>query len=206
MLKEQIMATNSNMNVLKCGLINIQSVRNKTLLLRDLITEKSYDIFCVTETWLNDVDDACIAEMTPVTHAFHLFPRISRKGEGVGFFILKCFSLIKVFSHPGISSFEHMEIDFKYNDCHFSFIVLYRPPGRNAHMFFEEFDGLLENINTVNKKVIICGDFNFWLDDDADHNTTIFNELLDSHQMLKTVRSETLFWTYTGLSYLRICK
>ena len=77
------MATNSNMNVLKCGLINIQSVRNKTLLLRDLITEKSYDIFCVTETWLNDVDGACIAEMTPVTHAFYHIPRISRTGGGV---------------------------------------------------------------------------------------------------------------------------
>ena len=61
------MATNQ---FLKCGLINIQSVRNKTQEIRELIVDECYDIFCVTETWLDELDTAVIKEMTPLTFFF----------------------------------------------------------------------------------------------------------------------------------------
>ena len=37
---------------LKCGLFNIQSVRNKTLEFREFIKDNNYDIMILTKTWL----------------------------------------------------------------------------------------------------------------------------------------------------------
>ena len=57
-------------NSLKCGLLNCQSVGNKAIYINSLINEFSYDLFFVTETWLNGASPAIVAEMTPKTHSF----------------------------------------------------------------------------------------------------------------------------------------
>ena len=61
----------SNMK-LKYGLINIQSVGNKTTKIRNLINEQEFDVFLLTETWLqgNISDSSRIKEMKPCTHNF----------------------------------------------------------------------------------------------------------------------------------------
>ena len=41
----------SSLNI-KCGLINIQSVGNKTIKIRNLINENKLDLLLLTETWL----------------------------------------------------------------------------------------------------------------------------------------------------------
>ena len=57
---------------LKCGVINIQSVSNKTIEIRELILERVLDILVLTETWLDDkVSNSRIAELTPNTHSFY---------------------------------------------------------------------------------------------------------------------------------------
>ena len=55
--------------VLRCGLINIQSVGNKTIKIRNLINEAKFDTCILTEAWLwGDVSDSSkIKEMTPKT-------------------------------------------------------------------------------------------------------------------------------------------
>ena len=65
---------------LNCGFINIQSVGNKTLEIRELINERKYDILSLAETWLNEYDKAIITEMTPHTHSFLHIPRQGRGG------------------------------------------------------------------------------------------------------------------------------
>ena len=68
-------------NVLTCGVINIQSVSNKTIEIRELINERSLDILALTETWLDS--NSRIAELTPKTHTFHHVPRETGIGGGV---------------------------------------------------------------------------------------------------------------------------
>ena len=70
-------------NNLKCGFVNIQSVGNKTIEIRELIVEKSLDILALAETWLSVNDEAKIHELTPSTHTFLHAPRANRRG-GVG--------------------------------------------------------------------------------------------------------------------------
>ena len=63
----------SKAQFITCGLLNVQSIRNKTMDIREEITSKNLDIMVVTETWLKAgvSDNTRIIEMTPETHTFH---------------------------------------------------------------------------------------------------------------------------------------
>ena len=80
---------------LKCALVNIQSVGNKTCEICDYINDNKLYILMLAETWLNNYDSAKIREMTPDTHTFLHVSRGDRRGGGVGIFISKSFSKIR---------------------------------------------------------------------------------------------------------------
>ena len=50
-------------NLIKCALVNIQSVGNKTCEIRDFINDDKLDVLVLTETWLNLYDNAKIKEI-----------------------------------------------------------------------------------------------------------------------------------------------
>ena len=81
---------------IKCGLINIQSVGNKTVEIRDLINYSKFDILMLTETWLGSYDTAKINEMTPNTHSFLHVPRRDRVGEESAFFSLTLLHILRL--------------------------------------------------------------------------------------------------------------
>ena len=78
---------------LLCGLINIQSVGNKTNKIRNLVVDKNLDICMFTETWLsnNISDNSKINEMTPNSHNFYHMPRVNKRGGGVGLLVKKTY-------------------------------------------------------------------------------------------------------------------
>ena len=73
------------------SLVNIQSVGNKTINIRNLINAAKFDIFMLTETWLwGDVSDSStIKEMTPKTYTFCHFPRVEKNRRWGRYFCLK---------------------------------------------------------------------------------------------------------------------
>ena len=184
----------SNSRYLNCGLINIQSVCNKTNEIRDLIIEKNLDILCVTETWLHELSTSIINEMTPSTHTFLHVPR-ETQGGGVGIFLHKSFTNVRTVKPLVATSFEYLMVNFKHSNAgnggNFSFIVLYRPPNLSVPEFFEQFEELLEKIDTVAFNVIVVGDFNFHIDNTIDRNTIRFNELIESYSLINKVSEST---------------
>ena len=63
---------------------NVQSIRDKTASLSDLLISKTIDILAVTETWFRPHDTvACIADISPSGYTFHHRPRSVRRGGGV---------------------------------------------------------------------------------------------------------------------------
>ena len=99
--------------VLHCGLVNIQSVGNKTINIRNLINDAKFDIFMLTETWLwGDVSDSSkIKEMTPKTHTFYHFPRVEKTGGRVGIFVSKSFSRVTVRNQLIFNTFEYIDLE-----------------------------------------------------------------------------------------------
>lgn len=49
------------------GLLNCQSVCNKSVILKDYIVDRNFDIFAITETWLRsaDPDEVVIGDLVP---------------------------------------------------------------------------------------------------------------------------------------------
>ena len=121
------MDTNTSVSI-KGGLLNVQSVGNKTLEIRELINDESLDILMVTETWLNEYDTAKINEMTPLTHTFVHIPRKDKKGGGVGIFLRKSFKKVRLHKLEILNSFENMKVGCEIAGRKCMFIVVYRPP------------------------------------------------------------------------------
>ena len=89
------------------------------------------------------------------------------------------------------SSFEYMELTFRYQSHSFLFVVVYRPPSSSMNVFIDEFRTLLEDTDVISQYVFIVGDFNIWMDDPNRNSTLLFRELLESHQLQNNVTSVT---------------
>ena len=150
---------------LKCALVNIQSVGNKTYEIREYINDNRLDIFMLTETWLGTYDSAKIKEMTPDTHTFMHVPREEGRGGGVGIFISNSFTKMRKDRVPKTDNFELMQVSCMYGGKKLIFILVYRSPSSNGVRFRDEFSLYLESLNVVGSEVFVCGDFNFWVDD-----------------------------------------
>lgn len=92
------MGTNSLTNI-KGGILNVQSLGNKTLEIHELINDEKHDLLAVTETWLTEHDCAKIKRVTSLTHTF-LLTQGREKEVGVWeFFLQTRFRKLKYTSH-----------------------------------------------------------------------------------------------------------
>ena len=183
------MATSDNK--LKCGLLNIQSVGNKTMEIRSLINDEKFDILALTETWLGEYDKAKIKEMTPTTHTFVHIPRKEKKGGGVGLVLSKSCKKIKLENTDKYTSFEHMKVSFDLGPRKSVFIVVYRPPSQNFRIFMEEFRNFIETLDMVSVNTYICGDFNILIDNEENYTTRRFHDMMKSFNLVNKVESST---------------
>ena len=180
-----------DISVLKCGLVNIQSVTNKIQEIRDLINENRYDVLMLTETWLSECDRAKINEMTPATHAFFHCPRENRRGGGVGIMLSTSFSKVKVHQVERFDTFEHIQVSCEMGNGRYTFIIIYRPPDTNINNFIDELRSYLETTDMVSTNNFICGDFNLWMDDINARGVTDFSDLLDYFSLRNLVDAAT---------------
>lgn len=180
-----------NQNNLHCGFVNIQSVGNKTIEIRELIVEKSFDVLAIAETWLGVNDKAKIHDMTPSTHTFLHVPRANRRGGGVGIFINNEFQQIKLLAPQTFNTFESLAASFLVNgNLRHIFIVVYRPPQTSSVVFIEEFITYLEHFHDTDN-IYICGDFNLRIDDVNDQHSKTFIDMMSAQQLLNKVHEPT---------------
>ena len=172
--------------------MNAFSVRNKTCLIRDLITDSKIDILCLTETWLNDSDTAVIEELIPETHKFVHQPR-DGKGGGVGVAIAKFITITKIV-RGSFLHFECLEVHLKNENNSIALFVIYRPPGYAGQEFIEEFESFLLHNETSNDTNLYVGDFNIWFEDCANVQRNNFKEVLDNFH----IRNYTMHPTFAS--------
>ena len=178
-------------NRLKLCTINARSLRNKSTIFQDFVTDNKFDIVAVTETWLTPSDDAVIADLTPPGFAFLHHPRVSRRGGGVGFLYKDNLSvLINPSDH--FTSFESMSAVISNGTTSLEILVIYRPPGyQSFSLFINEFSDLLDEKLYKLSPLVITGDLNIHLDNPSSQHTQNFNDLVNGHGLCQLVTTPT---------------
>ena len=175
----------SNFNSLKCGLINIQSIRNKSLEICEFIKDNHIDILLITESWLKGTvaDKAIIGESTPESHRFHHVPRQDKRGGGVAVIMNKMCTNISIDNSFNAKSYEYIDICFTISNRKFRILNIYRPYGTPFNPFLVEFESHLDSLTNDRGQLIITGDFNCWVEIEDNRPSMRFKELLDLHNM-----------------------
>ena len=140
--------------------LNINSIRaNGDCLLSFLSTlNLKFDIICLTETRLTDLEQA---DSVFQNYKCYCSNRLNRGGGGAAVFILK-----NIKSEP----MSELTVNLPHVEAVFAKVVLpnkllivssiYRPPNTNFHDFRAYIENNISSINRCETDLIICGDFN----------------------------------------------
>ena len=114
------------------------------------------------------------------------------RGGGVAVIYRKSFSTVQIVPQHW-DSFEIIEIKVMVGSQIIRLAVVYRPghPGTDIN-FMAEFGEFLENFSLKQGNLLICGDFNYWLDDPSAKPYSLeFLELIDQNNFCNLVNSPT---------------
>ncbi len=78
-IKPEKCKINEQKSFLKLGLPNITSLTPKAVIVNEMITDSSFDVLCLTETWLKPD----LNESTPSSYCYKHEPRQTGRGGGV---------------------------------------------------------------------------------------------------------------------------
>ena len=174
-------------------LLNVISVKNKAMIMKDYVVDNDIDIMALAETWLRpgNTDDVEVGYLCPTGYRFLHVPRSHSRGGGVGV-LFKDNLNINSSMCDTFQSFEFMDVRPRSLQC-IRILVIYRPPDNNSCLlFFEEFSRLLEQIAAEPSGcLLITGDFNFHMDDPDNANAKRFADLLESYDLKQHVNCGT---------------
>ena len=180
-------------NTLKVALLNILSIRNKVTYVVETLNELDLDILCLTETWLLSTDLGVVQAALQGSYSVFHVPRLTGAGGGVAII------------HSTALAVRQEEIALQFTACEIirakltshsetvQLIVVYCPghPGTDR-TFLEEFSSFLDSLLDVGGKIIICGDFNYWVDNPLSKPySSEFLELLDINNFHNYISSPT---------------
>ncbi|PFX29714.1 putative RNA-directed DNA polymerase from transposon X-element [Stylophora pistillata] len=186
-----LLSSSLSSNNLRFAICNARSIRNKVETIIDHAVGNDIGICIFTETWLNDLDSVCIADLSRHGYLFKSFPRQSnRSGGGTGILFRDSFdaTLLDGKEH---NSFEFSEWILKTTNRSIRIVAVYRPPNSSASVFLDEFSSYLENIVMCPEPLIIAGDFNFHMDLVHSNCAIRFKELLETFSLSQHVTMST---------------
>ena len=95
-----------------------------------------------------------------------------------------------------LRSFEYSEWDIKSETDRIHLIIVYRTPYSDAHpvttsVFFQEFSAFLQSAVFCSSHLLITGDFNIHMDEEADTDAVRLREILESTGLKQHVTAPT---------------
>ena len=154
--------------LLKAGLVNVQSVRNKIDHIIEAIISHDLDILILTDTWLttDDKDQFFIRALNIKGYKFYSFPRGNNTEHGGVGIIIRSSINIRSASQCDSTNFENCILSLDLKQQHVDLCAVYRPPPSDknkftVNKFIDEFGDLLQSYASNSTPVAFLGDFNF---------------------------------------------
>ncbi len=186
---------------IRFALWNARSMRkkNKSTAFCDFVITERLDCLAFTETWLrgDTRDNRVLADMerTLPNFKFHHIHRVHKKGGGVGVLVRDGLQ-VRMKEQYEFQSMECMNLQISSASTSLELVVIYRPPPSTknkltSNLFFSELSSLLETVCVTSSNIVMAGDFNIHVDDDEDHDASVFLETLDLHDLKQHVNKPT---------------
>ena len=198
----------SPVSKLSFGYVNSRSIKNKTYVICDLVLEKKFDVFLISETWLSETgDEVIIRQLTPPGYSFLHCPRQGGGSGGVGLLYRSCLRLELVKKLVNYTSFEYIAVNLTLSKETLTLACIYRPPRSNKNKlkdstFHSEFSDFLDSF-LEKEKFVIVGDINYWFNIKSDSNTKKLLSILEARQLTQLIdvpthtHGNTLDWVIT---------
>ena len=176
--------------LVKFGLINAQSTRNKVDLISEYIVNDQINVAAITETWLTKDDEQLSNDITPKGYTMHHATRDGRRGGGVAIIAESRFKPT-VFRTQPFASFEKTSVKLSFKKAPLVVTTIYRPPEKPIGVFLSDFQTFLEDMLDFQGDILITGDFNIHISDLNNNLVARFHELLDTFGLTQHVNVPT---------------
>ena len=181
------------------GLVNCQSLRNKTEHILDTISSNRFSMMFLTETWIQENgDELHLGHSTPNGYySIHRSRSTGKRGGGLGVILQDSIKTVEKSSDfPTYNSFELLAIESIQNGLPVRYYLIYRPPpsasnGIVKSQFLPEFTNFLESIVVRSEHFYILGDFNIPWDSLEDPERKGFASLLSSFGLIQHIEDQT---------------
>ena len=164
-----------------CLLLNTRSVRNKSTLLCDYVSESNVDLAFLTETWLKPSDSAVVNDLVPPGYGYIGVCRSNKRGGGVGILNKKSYTLKKA-PVKRFATFEHVDVTLTQTSQSLRAIVIYRPPTSSLPSFFDELSAYVSDVAVTHCDILISGDCNIHCELSSAPGVEKMQHILDEKQ------------------------
>ena len=187
--KDQGETGNAGLNL---GWLNVQSLRNKTTAIHEIIEERNLDVAILTETWHGSGDDISLRLAAPSSYSAVDAVRKSDPNHG-GIVVIhrSRYRCVRV-PLPELASFEGLCVRLHVGGESVTLLSIYRPGScRPSTLFFEELRTVLEMLVLQPGPIILGGDVNIHVEKEGDDDSVRFSELIESFNMIQHVVGPT---------------
>jgi hypothetical protein len=156
-----VTADNQHQCNIRCGLLNVRSLSNKTIQLADLIVQYDLKLVCVTETWLrNDAtDNAILRDSCPTSYNYYSLPRDNRRGGGIALFFHDSLVIKQLCVENNPFNFESAFFLISCGSKTIALALMYRIPSKPLNVSLDELFTICTRL-CVYDDFILLGDFN----------------------------------------------
>ncbi|KAJ8940053.1 hypothetical protein NQ314_010885 [Rhamnusium bicolor] len=175
------------------GLLNIRSITSSYQTFIDLVLERNYDIFCLTETWLKN----CILDENVNINGYRI-DRVDRnhtefkcRGGGVALYFKS------EYTYEVLDKGNEHDIDYIASIITLSkriklgIILLYKPPTVNYNKL-DFLTDILDTISPLVDELLLLGDFNINILNSDQNNVKFLSDLVSAYNLSQIVLYPTL--------------
>lgn len=164
--------THPENSTLNSGLLNTRSLTNKGPLLQNLLTEREFDFFCLSETWQLPNVFSQLNKTTARGFVYICQPHTSgKRGGGLAIVYNEKWNVSSL-TVPLHKSFECIALQIN-GPTPTILANIYRPPKPNSD-FNDELSAFLASLSSLSPNILLVGDFNVHMDN---HNNSATKDL-----------------------------